>query len=55
MNIIYEYKVNDSFIFSCKICNKIYDSKYSLCNYNNKFHYTKINHYVVIIVVIMLS
>ncbi len=34
-------KVNDSSAFSCKICNKNYASKSSLCNHNKKFHYNK--------------
>ena len=28
---------------SCKICNKEYSSRSSLCNHNKKFHNTKTN------------
>jgi hypothetical protein len=31
-------KVNITSSFSCKICNKFYSSKSSLCNHNKKFH-----------------
>ena len=33
-------------IFSCKICNKKYSSKSSLCNHNNKFHKQESNYKV---------
>ena len=39
-----DIKVNDN-IFSCKICNKDYASKSSLCNHNKKFHNKKVNFY----------
>ena len=31
-------KVNEKIISSCKMCNKVYASKSSLCNHNKKFH-----------------
>ena len=38
-----QYLINNN--LCCKICNKYYKSKNSLCNHNKKYHYViKYNH-----------
>ena len=36
-------KVNNKSEFRCKICNKDYASKSSLCNHNKKFHHNDVS------------